>query len=385
MASIRKRAWVASDGKLKCAWQVDYRDQSGKRRSRQFERKKDAERWNVEAAWEVRHGIHTPDNDSITVAAAGHLWLYARHADALEPTTLAAYEQHLRLHIIPVCGNIKLSQLTTPLVEGYRDRFVSTMSRPMAIRVLRSLKAIISEAVRHAYVAHNVAMPVKLKRQARAKSIISVPSKLALRNILEIAKKSENSGAFPLYCLLIFGGLRASEIRGLSWSFIHLHSAKVEIAQRADRAGNIGPPKSAAGRRFIPLPETAINALKAWKLACPASERNLVFPSPAGKSMSWNYLMDHLVMPAQNAALALDGDIEPEWTSTDIRWGLHDFRHAAASLWIEQRVNPKRVQYLMGHSSITVTFDTYGHLFEQSERDADTSAAIEKALFADAT
>ena len=95
--------------------------------------------------------------------------------------------------------------------------------------------------------------------------------------------------------------------------------------------------------------------------------------------------MDHLVMPAQNAALALDGDIEPEWTSTDIRWGLHDFRHAVASLWIEQRVNPKRVQYLMGHSSITVTFDTYGHLFEQSERDADTSAAIEKALFADAT
>ena len=52
---------------------------------------------------------------------------------------------------------------------------------------------------------------------------------------------------------------------------------------------------------------------------------------------------------------------------------------------IEQRVDARRVQYLMGHSSITVTFDTYGHLFEQAERDIATGTAIERALFADAT
>jgi integrase len=60
--------------------------------------------------------------------------------------------------------------------------------------------------------------------------------------------------------------------------------------------------------------------------------------------------------------------------------GLHDLRHAAASLWIEQRVNAKRVQSWLGHHSIQVTFDTYGHLFEAAERESSVAAAIEQEL-----
>jgi integrase len=386
MASVRKRSWTAPDGTNKFAWQVDYRDQCGKRHSKQFQRKKNAETWLNEAMWEVGRGVHTHDNDSITVAEAGKLWLEAKRADALEPSTISAYDQHLRLHINPICGSVKLSQLSTPVIEGYRDKLINILSRPMASRVLRSLKAILSEAMRHGYVAQNVATAVKIKRQARVKSKFTIPSQDKLRVLIEAAGTSKNPASFPLYCLLIFGGLRASELRGLSWSYVHLSTKKVEVAQRADRAGNIGAPKTAAAHRIIPLPDIAINALRAWKLACPISDENLVFPSLAGKATSWNYLMDHLVDPVQIDAGEFDSVTNG---LTEIvkqtRWGLHDFRHAAASLWIEQQVNPKRVQYLMGHSSITVTFDTYGHLFEQSDKDAGTSVAIEKALFGDAT
>lgn len=385
MASIRKRTWTAPDGAEKSAWQVDYRDQSGKRHSKQFQRKKDAEKWAVDAAWEVSRGIHTHDSDSITVAEAGKLWLASREADALEPTTLAAYDQHLRLHINPLCGSVKLSQITTPIMEGYRDKLINKMSRPMATRVLRSFKAILSEAVRHGYVSQNVATAVKIKRQARSRSKITIPSKDTLRRLIEAAKISANPATYSFYCLLVFSGLRASELRGLSWSFLHLRSGSVEIAQRADRTGKIGAPKTAAAHRTIPLPETAVSALKAWKLACPVTPDNLVFPSLAGKAMSWNYLMDHLVIPVQVAIGETCAGDSAQPDTVIARWGLHDFRHSAASLWIEQRVNPKRVQYLMGHSSITVTFDTYGHLFEQAEKDSDTSSAIEKALFANAT
>ncbi len=59
---------------------------------------------------------------------------------------------------------------------------------------------------------------------------------------------------------------------------------------------------------------------------------------------------------------------------------LHDLRHGAASLWIEQRVEPKRVQTWLGHSSIQVTFDTYGHLFEAIERETSVATATEKEL-----
>jgi integrase len=225
---------------------------------------------------------------------------------------------------------------------------------------------------------------VQIKRQTRVRSKISIPSRDKLRSLLEAARISANPAAFPLYCLLIFAGLRASELRGLSWPFVYLQTGKVEISQRADRTGKIGAPKTAAAHRTIPLPSTAICALMAWKLACPVTDNNLVFPSLAGKVMSWNYVMDHLVSPVQVAIGETHAADSSQPSYVIARWGLHDFRHSAASLGIEQRVNPKRVQYLMGHSSITVTFDTYGHFFEQSEKDADTSSAIEKALFANA-
>ena len=383
--AIRKRSWTAPRGEAKTAWLVDYRDQAGKRRSKQFARKKDAEAWRVGAAWQVSQGLHTHDSDSITVAKASELWLDFCRAEQLEPLTIAGYDQHVRLHILPMCGNVKLSQLTTPIVEGYRDQLTAKLSRPMAIRVLRALKAIIAESMRVGRVAQNVAQPVKMARAKRSKPKPAIPSKKALKAILEAATASDNPMTLPLHCIAIFGGLRASELRGAAWSSLHLKSASIEVTQRADATGRIGPPKSEAGHRVIPLPDMAIKALKAWKLACPVTDDNLIFPSLAGKVMSWNYMLDHLVGPVQIAAGEYNIEGKRDLARKVPRWGLHGFRHAAASLWIDQNVNAKRVQYLMGHSNIAVTFDTYGHLFEQVEKDVDTSAAIERAIFADAT
>ena len=56
MAAIRKRVWTTSKGETKTAWLVDYRDQAGKRRAKQFDRKRDAEAWNVNGSWEVSKG-----------------------------------------------------------------------------------------------------------------------------------------------------------------------------------------------------------------------------------------------------------------------------------------------------------------------------------------
>ena len=383
MTAIRKRRWTNACGEQKAAWLVDYRDQSGTRRSKQFSRKKDAEAWRVGAAWQVRQGVHTHDSNSITVAKAAELWLKSCRAGELEPTTISAYDQHVRLHIVPICGNVKLSQLTTPIVEGYRDKLTAKLSRPMAIRVLRSLKAIIGEAMRLGRVAQNVALGVKMTRAKRSKPKPIIPSKKALKAVLEAAAASDNPMAMSLHCLAIFGGLRASELRGAAWPSLHLKSASIEVSQRANATGKIGPTKSEAGHRVIPLPDMAMKALKAWKLACPVTDDDLIFPSLANKVMSWNYMIEHLVGPVQIAADEFDIEGKGDQARNVPRWGLHGFRHAAASLWIDQRVNPKRVQYLMGHSNIAVTFDTYGHLFEQIEKDVDTSAAIERAIFAD--
>ena len=112
--AIRKRAWTAPDGTAKQAWQVDYRDQAGQRRSKQFARKKDAEAWFTQAGWEVSKGIHTADSQSVTVAAAADLWIARVEADDRERSTVDQYKRLARLHVKPLIGGEKLSRLTRP-------------------------------------------------------------------------------------------------------------------------------------------------------------------------------------------------------------------------------------------------------------------------------
>jgi|SRR4051812_13500738 integrase len=80
MASVRKR--VLPSGEVR--WQVDYKDQAGKRRSRQFERKRDAEAFEIKARSEVSQGTHTPDSGSITIKRAAELRLEHCEGDGLE-------------------------------------------------------------------------------------------------------------------------------------------------------------------------------------------------------------------------------------------------------------------------------------------------------------
>lgn len=379
--AIRKRSWTAPDGTAKQAWLVDYRDQSGKRRAKQFSRKKDADAWLTTAAYQVTQGTHTPDSQTITIAKAASLWIARGKREKLEASTLAAYDQHVRLHIVPLCGDRKLSQITRPMAEGWRDQLMEKLSRPMASRVLRSLSAIVSEAQGRGYVAQNVVAGVKVRRAKREKPKVVIPTKAELKSILDAARASPEPMAQPLALIVIFAGLRASELRGLPWRCIDLKAATITVDQRADLKNVIGPPKSEAGYRTIPLPASAITALKAWKLACPASDDDLVFPSIAKRVMTHRYMSLNVMGAVQIAAGVADGSTDQKGKPVmQPRYGLHDFRHAAASLWIEQRVNPKRVQKWMGHGSIQVTFDTYGHLFDQADQDSAVAAAIEREL-----
>lgn len=385
MASVRKRTWISPTGE-KFGWIVDYRDGAGKRHTKQFKRKKDADAWLVGASWQVSQGTHTADSQSITVSKAAELWLTRCEREGLERSTREAYEQHVRLHIEPVCGSRKLSQITRPIAEGFRDRFVERLSRAMAVRVLRSLTAIVSEAQRQGYVAQNVCAGIRLKRAPREKGRVTIPAKRDLRMILEAAHAGSEPMGLALTTMIIFAGLRASELRGLGWHNIDLKAATITVDRRADFKNLLGPPKSKAGYRTIPIPSLAVRALMTWKLQCRSSDDGLVFPSVKGKVMSYVVLSRRVFNPIQIAAgvsaqrKTKDGELvlRPRFT-------LHDFRHGAAALWIDQRISPKRIQLWMGHSSIQVTFDTYGHLFAQADGDATVVETIQEDVLGTVT
>lgn len=388
MASIRKREWTSPKGEFKTAWVVDYRDQSGARRNKQFARKKDAEAFVTKASWEVSQGTHTADSQSITVEEAGDNWIKRAYREDLEQTTIDSYDQHVRLHVLPFIGGLRLNQLTKPIVEKFRDDLLDTgRSRSMVGRVLGSLTSLIGEAERLGHVAKNVAQGVRLRRSKREKPKAVIPTKAELRLLIETAGEAR-PGDKAMMMVFIFAGLRASELRGLPWRCVDLEAATITIEQRADRSNVIGPPKSAAGWRTIPIPPLLVNELRRWRLQCPPSSLDLVFPSKAKTPQFHPNLVLRFQEPIQIAA----GMVEPRMKDgvpvldddgeliLEGRYTLHSLRHAAASIWIEQRVQPKKVQTWMGHHSIQVTFDTYGHLFAALEDDSAVVATAASEL-----
>ena len=148
------------------------------------------------------------------------------------------------------------------------------------------------------------------------------------------------------------------------------------MRQRADAYGSIGSPKSASSRRAIPLPPDVLNALKAWKLACPNGE--LVFPANSGRVQNCSDMLRG-VRAALLAARVVDSKGRP-------KYALHSFRHFFASWCINPKerggreLPPKLVQQLLGHSSIVMTLDRYGHLFPRGDDRAELAASARALL-----
>lgn len=372
MAKVKQREWTTKAGKTKTAWIADYFDAEGKRRLKTFATKKAADAWLVTARGEIARGTHTPASTSITVAIAGEDWIAQGETDGLERSTIEQYRQHLDYHIKPFIGAVRLAELTPAGVQDFRYTLIREgRSRVMAKKAVGSLGAILATAMAAGRVGRNVVRDQERqgrrqnrldKRHTKRLEVgVDIPTKEEIRAILAAAQGRLR----PFVVTAIFTGLRASELRGLRWADVALDGAELTVRQRADRWGTIGSPKSDAGKRAVPLAPMVVNALREWQLACPKGEAGLVFPNSRGRPEQLTAIHYRGLGPLQRAAGITDTD-KP-------KYGMHSLRHAAASLFIEQGFTPKRVQALMGHSTIQMTFDTYGHLFPAP---ADDQAAM---------
>jgi len=170
MATVRKKVKTPASGEAKVRWIADYFDQHRKRHIKTFDTKKAAQAFLVTVQGEVNRGTHTPERASRNVYEAAQLWLQRGQTEDLERSTMRAYDAIVRLHICAAEGGIgavKLSQLSTPLLEAWRDQLVAKLSRRLARKVLGVLKSILSEAQRRGLVAQNAALPVKVDARKR--------------------------------------------------------------------------------------------------------------------------------------------------------------------------------------------------------------------------
>jgi integrase len=373
--SVRKRVWTTRLGEQKEAWIVDYSDGDGDRHIQTFGKKKDADAYHAKVSVDVRQGVHTAPTKSETLEEAANRWLKRVEADGRERGTLYQYEQHVRLHIAPRIGRYKLAHLTPAKLESFRDDLVANLSRSLARKVLTSLKSILKVA-KHAHVAADVSVGRSNRSERKLEVGRDIPSPAEVKRLIDAAKDDARMRALLLTAALC--GLRASELRGLRWTDVDLKGGEVHVRQRADRYNTIGAPKSASSTRTIPLAPEVVAALKVWKLACPKGEADLVFPTQAGTVMYHKNMLESLE-PVMKAAGVVTRSGNP-------KYGLHAFRHFFASWCINRKADGGRelpakvVQGLLGHGSIVMTLDRYGHLFPRGDDRAELAAATSALL-----
>jgi integrase len=246
--------------------------------------------------------------------------------------------------------------------------------------ILVSLISILTEAQRRGKVAQNVVRArgrhKKGNGRAKLKIGVDIPSLDEIKQLIPHLTGPRR----PLLMTAIFTGLRASELRGLRWVDVDLKKGELRVRQRADVWKTIGEPKSAARTRTIPLPPQLVSLLRKWKLACPNGPLGLAFPNARGNIDDLAHIVQRTLQPAVIAAGLVTAHGKPKYT------GMHALRHAYASWCINRKADGglelplKTVQARLGHSSIAMTADVYGHLFARGDDGKELEEAANALL-----
>jgi integrase len=397
--AVSKRTWTTPSGETRMAWVVRYYDADSKYRTKTFKRERDAKEWEAAVKVDLKKGIHRPDSTSITVGEAADLWLERKNAERHETTTIGAYELHVRLHIKPATvpenvpngwvgqlRNVKLSRLTTPLCDAFAIQLLTTnartrtgeaiagkvISRRMARHILSSFKAILKDAQKRGLIVHNPAQVIAIDTKSREKAPIRIGEQIPDRSDVRAILAASTGHWRILFLTAAFTGMRSSELRGLVWDYVDLDRRVIHVQQRADPKGvAIGPCKSKSGYRTIQIGDDLVDELGRWKVKCPSSPQSFVFPDAAGSILSAEQILWRL--------LAVQSLIGMKRVNGRGKYTMHSLRHFYASIMIDAGTPPKRLQYLLGHATLAMTMDTYGHLFPAGENETDR---INKAMAA---
>lgn len=377
MATVTKRTWTnRRTGKPATRYVLGYTDRTGKWRRKQYKTAAAANAERVRVEGQLATGVHVADAASMTIGDALDAWLadYQQLVDGgkREHSTLVGYHttaKHIRAHDIAA---VRVSRLSGPDCTAFARWLEAQRTEDQGIRSLKVLRLVIDHAIAAGWCSSNPAKAVQIRTGGdRMEEAVEIPPKRELQALIEAAK-AHGEKAHAMVLLLLFCGMRSSEARGLRRCDVSRQEC--QIRQRADRFQKIGAPKSRRGRREIPMPPSVWRALAAWMLRSPGGDSALIFGTSSGRPENYSNIWNRLWVPLMAAAGLADENGAP-------RFGLHALRHACVSLWIEQNVSPKKVSQWAGHSSIAFTLDTYGHLWKQTESDAQIAAATEASLY----
>ena len=347
----------------RCTCKPGYRaavwsERDGKRIKKTFPTLSAAKGWRADAQVALRSGaLRAPSPHSVRQAADA--WLEGakvgsvrnRSGDTFKPSVIRGYEQALRDRVLPVLGSFKLSDLRRPDVQELADKSVAEGHNPSTVRnALMPLRALYRWHLARGDVAVNPTTCIELPAACGRRDRIVSPDKGA--RLLAALPASERA----LWATALYAGLRLGELRGLRWEDVNLAGGTIRRrALLGCKGGNhrAEEPRRVAGEsQFV----AALRDHLVEHRMRQGREIGLVF----GRTEVVPFGLSTAYERSRKAwdAVKLDGIT------------FHEARHTFASILIAAGVNAKAICTYMGHSSITVTYDKYGHLMPGSESEA---------------
>jgi integrase len=352
-----------------------------------FKTRRDANRWLTHTLGQLDQGSYvTPTRQTIS----DHLieWLPAIRS-SLRPATYESYERNVRQHLIPTVGHIWLDQLSADRLSAvYADLHRSGRLdgagglSPRSIRYLNTiLGKALGDAVAEGKLARNVAQaPIVRRRLPR-----SAKPEMSTWSAAELAAFLDQLRGDPLHAPILLAattGMRRGEVLGLRWRDTDLDAGRVAVRQTLAAVRDVdgdcgrhllvfGEPKTAKGRRTVPLPAQTVAVLRAHRKAQAAerlkvgpdyADQDLVFAEPDGSPIHPDKFRKRFEVRIGRSGLP------------PIRF--HDLRHTYATLALRAGVHPKVVAEVLGHANISITLDTYSHAIPAMQESAATIARL---------
>ncbi len=368
--SVYQRA----DGKWVGQVTVGYREDNGKaiRRYVYKSNREEAAHW---VAMQVATELHkdTVRTDELIIRDFIHNWLTQFKVYEVSSKTMEQYYAVERLYIIPTFGHCPLGALTPLQIQTFL--YQTQAAKHLSQRTVSLIRSVLVQMYDYAMdmklVESNPARNVKLPRQPRKiddeeNKVIPIAQREA------ILKAAESDPIMcPIITMLILTGMRVGEVLALQWKHIDFVNRTIHIRQALtqelefDDKGNtekmttvLGAPKTYTSRRTIQAPALVFQRLREWMLYASKMRGGLDVLVPDGFVFFSTRTMGMRTYSGFRASFRhfLRRNGFPE----DIN--LHRFRHTYASMLLEQDINPKVVQKLLGHRDVTTTLGVYTHV-----------------------
>jgi integrase len=334
----------------------------GKRRRKKIYAKTAAELAEKRKAYEIDQGL-APDLGKLTAGELLDRWLESSAKVKNRAHTIeSSYEPIVRLHLRPALGHRKAKQCTS----AHAQAIIKEKSKTLSARTVRNIRAVLRKAWGWAkgkgYVTANIADDLDMPPPQRPKyRTLSAAEAQAFLDALAGHRLE------PFYWTLLLMGMREAELIGQKIQDVNLDAGTMRVRVQIQRVKGkfIETPTKSGSDTVLTLPSILVPVLQAhldrlseeatlvgWK------EQGLLFPNERGGPFHAKSIYD------QFKAALVRAQIDPK----GIR--VHDLRHTCASLMISQGAHLSVIKERLRHSQISVTADTYGHVFEETQRAA---------------